>query len=51
LSAAPREAKEGLQLFEVPVFHRTLAEWINGVIDAGFLLAYFLHVQCRKPSA
>ena len=75
-SAAPHEARAGLQPFEVPVFHRTLAEWLNGVIEAGFVLecvaepgadedtarqvpavadtrvvAYFLHVRCRKPSA
>jgi ubiquinone/menaquinone biosynthesis C-methylase UbiE len=75
-SAAPHEAKAGLRPFEVPVFHRTLAEWLNAVVQAGFLLeqvaepsadedtarripavddtrvvAYFLHVRCRKPSA
>ncbi len=73
-SAAPPEAKAGLKPFEVPVFHRTLAEWLNTVIDSGFVLehlaepkadeetarrvpkvantrlvAYFLHVRCRKP--
>ena len=73
-SAAPSEAKAGLKPFEVPVFHRTLAEWLNGVMQAGFVLeqvrepgadedtarrmpsvadtrvvAYFLHVRCRKP--
>jgi ubiquinone/menaquinone biosynthesis C-methylase UbiE len=73
-SAAPNDAKAGLKPFEVPVFHRTLAEWLNGVMQAGFVLekvaepnadeetarripavddtrvvAYFLHVRCRKP--
>jgi hypothetical protein len=73
-SAAPLEAKASLKPFEVPVFHRTLAEWLNGVVRAGFVLeqvvepradedtarrvpamdytrvvAYFLHVRCRKP--
>jgi ubiquinone/menaquinone biosynthesis C-methylase UbiE len=72
-SAAPQEAKAGLKPFEIPVFHRTLAEWLNAVIQAGFVLeqvaepradddtarrvpavedtrvvAYFLHVRCRK---
>ncbi len=72
-SAAPEEAKAGLKPFDVPVFHRTLAEWFNGVVQAGFVLeqvaepradddtarrvpavddtrvvAYFLHVRCRK---
>lgn len=37
-SAAPKAAKAGLQNFEVPVFHRTLAEWLNAVIRAGFVL-------------
>jgi len=37
-SAAPPEARDGLPLFEVPVFHRTLSEWLNTVIDAGFTL-------------
>ena len=37
-SAAPVEAKAGLEPFEIPVFHRTLAEWINAVVEAGFVL-------------
>jgi ubiquinone/menaquinone biosynthesis C-methylase UbiE len=72
-SAAPQEAKAGLKPFEIPVFHRTLAEWLNAMTQAGFVLervaepradddtarrvpavedtrivAYFLHVRCRK---
>jgi SAM-dependent methyltransferase len=72
-SAAPDEAKAGLKPFEIPVFHRTLAESLNAVMQAGFVLeqiaepradddtaqrvpaveetrlvAYFLHVRCRK---
>jgi SAM-dependent methyltransferase len=74
-SAAPSQVKAGLKPFEVPVFHRTLAEWLNAAIEAGFTLerlaepkadddtarrvpavadtrvvAYFLHVRCRKPA-
>lgn len=37
-SAAPVAAKAGLREFEVPRFHRTLAEWFNAIVDAGFLL-------------
>jgi SAM-dependent methyltransferase len=73
-SAAPEEVKAGLQPFEVPVFHRTLADWLNTIIQSGFVLdrvaepkadddtrrrvpavedtrvvAYFLHLRCRKP--
>jgi len=72
-AAAPDEAKAGLEPFAVPIFHRTLAEWLNHVVRAGFALeqisepmadeatarrvpavadtrvvAYFLHVRCRK---
>jgi SAM-dependent methyltransferase len=36
-SAAPREAA-GLPKFQVPVFHRTLSEWLNLVVDAGFTI-------------
>lgn len=73
VSAAPPEAKAGLEPFETPVSHRTLSEWLNAVVGAGFeleevaepkaddeiaraapavqvtqVVAYFLHVRCRK---
>jgi len=35
-SAAPKEAKAGLSPFRVPCFHRTLADWLNAIVDAGF---------------
>ncbi len=45
-SAAPAEAKAGLQLFEVPRFHRTMADWLNAIHSAG------LHVErCEEPMA
>jgi SAM-dependent methyltransferase len=37
-SAAPEDAKTGLEPFEVPIFHRTLADWLNAIIQAGFVL-------------
>jgi SAM-dependent methyltransferase len=37
-SAAPAEAKAGLREFRVPRFTRTLSQWVNLVIDAGFRL-------------
>jgi SAM-dependent methyltransferase len=74
-SAAPPAAKAGLKPFEIPMFHRTLSEWFNAVLRAGFeleeiaepraddetaravpavqdtqVVAYFLHVRCRKPA-
>ena len=45
-SVAPQEAKAGLTPFEVPIFHRTLAEWLNGVVEAGFVLE-----QVSEPRA
>jgi ubiquinone/menaquinone biosynthesis C-methylase UbiE len=45
-SAAPPEAKVGLKPFDMPVFHRTLAEWFNAVIQAGFVLE-----QVAEPRA
>ena len=35
---APPEVVAGLPPFRVPRFHRTLAEWLNLVIDAGFVV-------------
>jgi ubiquinone/menaquinone biosynthesis C-methylase UbiE len=74
-SAAPQNVKAGLKPFEIPFFHRTLSDWFNAVLRAGFQLeevsepraddetaravpavqdtqvvAYFLHVRCRKPA-
>lgn len=36
--SAPEEVKAGLQKFEVPRFYRTLSEWVNAVLEAGFVL-------------
>ncbi len=37
-AAAPPEVKEGLPLFAVPRFTRTLSQWLNAVIDSGLTL-------------
>lgn len=37
-SAAPEDAKKGLAPFEVPRFTRTLSDWLNGLVDAGFAI-------------
>jgi ubiquinone/menaquinone biosynthesis C-methylase UbiE len=34
--AAPEALRETLRPFRVPRFHRTLAEWLNGVVEAGW---------------
>jgi SAM-dependent methyltransferase len=36
--AAPPEVKEGLPKFHVPRFHRTLSQWLNLIVEAGFRL-------------
>ena len=45
--AAPEEVREGLEPFRVPRFDRTLAQWLNVVADAGFVLE---RVREPKPS-
>jgi ubiquinone/menaquinone biosynthesis C-methylase UbiE len=37
-SAAPPEIREGLRAFRVPLFTRTLSEWLNLLVDTGFVL-------------
>jgi ubiquinone/menaquinone biosynthesis C-methylase UbiE len=46
-SAAPPEAKEGLPRFKVPRFTKTISQWLNLVIDSGFLLE---HIEEPRPS-
>lgn len=36
--AAPAAAKAGLRKFQTPRFTRTLSEWMNALIDAGFAI-------------
>jgi SAM-dependent methyltransferase len=36
--AAPPEVKAGLPKFQVPRFHRTLSQWLNFIVEAGFRL-------------
>ena len=40
-SAAPPEAREGLPPFRVPIFTRTLGEWLNLLVGVGFVLERF----------
>ncbi len=35
-SAAPPQTRRGLRPFRVPQFHRTLSDWMNMIVDAGF---------------
>lgn len=72
-SALPKEKRTDFPKFEIPVFHITLSDWLNTLIQTGFtieylnepmpddetvhahpelqdaqVVAYFLHVRCRK---
>ncbi len=40
-SAAPPEMREGLRPFRVPRFTRILSEWLNLLVEAGFVLERF----------
>lgn len=40
-SSAPAEVREGLKPFRVPRFSRTLSDWLNLLVDAGFALERF----------
>ena len=40
-SAAPPEAREDLHPFRVPRFTRTLSEWLNLLVETGFVLERF----------
>ena len=37
-SAAPPQVKEGLPKFKVPRFTRTLSQWLNLLIEVGFII-------------
>jgi ubiquinone/menaquinone biosynthesis C-methylase UbiE len=50
-SAAPHHVKAGLKPFEVPVFHRTLAEWLNAVMQAGFVLERIVEPSADEDTA
>jgi SAM-dependent methyltransferase len=39
-SAAPPEARRGLTLFKTPLFRRTLGQWLNLLVGAGFRLEF-----------
>jgi hypothetical protein len=45
--AAPPDAKAGLPMFKVPRFTRTLSQWLNLLIDTGFVLE---RVAAPRPS-
>jgi SAM-dependent methyltransferase len=46
-SAAPLSAKAGLPKFKIPRFTRTLSQWLNSLLDAGFVLE---RIEEPRPS-
>jgi SAM-dependent methyltransferase len=46
-SAAPPEAKDGLPMFKVPRFTRTLSRWVNLLVETGFRIE---HMEEPYPS-
>ena len=46
-SSAPPEVKEGLPPFKTPRFTRTLSQWLNLLVEAGFLLE---RIEEPRPS-
>ncbi len=40
-SAIPAEEREGMKKFNVPRFTRTLGQWLNTLLDTGFILERF----------
>jgi ubiquinone/menaquinone biosynthesis C-methylase UbiE len=46
-TAAPPEVKQGLRKFRIPRFTRTLSQWLNLLLDAGFLLE---RIEEPRPS-
>jgi ubiquinone/menaquinone biosynthesis C-methylase UbiE len=46
-TAAPPEVKQGLRKFRIPRFTRTLSQWLNLLLDAGFFLE---RIEEPRPS-
>jgi ubiquinone/menaquinone biosynthesis C-methylase UbiE len=46
-SAAPPEVRQGLSSFKTPRFTRTLSQWLNSLLEAGFVLE---RVEEPRPS-
>ncbi|HNS52644.1 MAG TPA: class I SAM-dependent methyltransferase [Anaerolineae bacterium] len=46
-SSAPPEVKQGMRRFQTPRFTRTLSQWLNGLLDAGFQIE---RIEEPRPS-
>jgi ubiquinone/menaquinone biosynthesis C-methylase UbiE len=47
-SAAPHDARANHPPFRIPVFHRTLADWINLLVDSGFAIERLAEPQATN---
>lgn len=47
LGAAPPQARQGLSQFRTPRFTRTLSQWLNLLVEIGFVLE---HIEEPRPS-
>jgi ubiquinone/menaquinone biosynthesis C-methylase UbiE len=43
--AAPREVKQGLRKFRLPLFSRTLSQWLNMIVATGFQIEHVTEPQ------
>ena len=50
-SAAPADLRNGMRRFQIPRFHRRLAEWMNFTADAGFMLEQVAEPRANEETA
>ena len=50
-SAAPPETQRAYPPFEIPRFHRTLSEWLNTVVEAGFTIEQIAEPHADEETA
>ncbi|TFF84501.1 MAG: class I SAM-dependent methyltransferase [Promethearchaeota archaeon] len=46
--AAPKDLTDGMNKFKIPLFRQTLSEWLNLLMDSGFLLERFCEPQISQ---
>jgi len=49
--SVPHRAKADRRPFEVPTFHRTLSEWLNVIIESGFMLEQLAEPHADQETA
>ncbi|MDP8237860.1 MAG: class I SAM-dependent methyltransferase [Candidatus Hatepunaea meridiana] len=50
-SQVPTELRKGIPKFKVPHFSKTLSDWLNIIIDAGFTLKHFVEPYADEETA